>query len=259
MPGSKIRAIVVGIAAGILAEVGALLLSFYGTNLFHGGHPNVIVSALLPGIGIADRLSSRGLPLVPISLMIVSLTQFPVYGALLGRDYVNGQLSRLTLVVMLLHVVGTSLAFYGAHLDSKWEAASAQYGACIRSNASAEGLALNSHRITQLVTWKNQSNRELERLRARKRDGAIFQPDPEDFLIQEIAKWQKELDQQWESYKAAGGPANSPEEVKVLDSPCGKPPTRPTFPHLSRVKDELLNQVTPAFSRSALERIGPSS
>ena len=225
----KVRAIIVGIVAGIIAEIGALILSFFGTNLFHGGHPHVIVNALLPGLGIADRLSSHTLPFVAIALMIASLAQFPIYGALLGRDYGNGRLSRLTIALMLVHVAGSSLAFYGVELDREWRAASAQYAACIRSNASGENLALNSRRITQLVTWRDQSKRELDRLKAQKRDGASFQPDPEGFLVREIDRWQEELGQQWDSYKKAGGPAKSPEEVNVLDSPCGQPPKRSSF------------------------------
>jgi len=226
----KVGAIILGVVAGIVAEIGALIVSFSDTNLFHGGHPHVIVNALLPGIGIADRLSSHTLAFVPISLMIASLAQFPIYGALLGRDYSNGRLSRLTIALMLVHVAGSSLAFYGAEQDRQWRDASAQYAACIRSNAAGENLALNSRRITQLVTWRDQSKREVEKLRAQKRGGAIFQPDPEEFLVREIDTWQKELSQQWESYKKAGGPANFPEEVKVLDSPCGQPPKRSSFP-----------------------------
>jgi len=226
----RATAIILGVVAGAIVEIAALILSFAGTNLFHGGHPNVIVNALLPGIGIADRLSSSTLPFVPISLMIASLAQFPIYGALLGRDYGNGRLSKLTLAVMLLHGVGASLAFYGVELDKEWRAASAQYAACTRANTSGENLALSSHRITQLLVSRDQSKRELEKVKTQKRDGAIFQPDLEEFLVREIANWEKELDQQWESYKKAGGPANSPEEVKLLDSPCGAPPKRSSFP-----------------------------
>lgn len=227
---NKATAIIVGVVAGIIAEIAALILSFHGTNLFHGGHPNVIANALLPGIGIVDRLPS-GIPrLVPISLLIPSLAQFPIYGALLGRDYANRRLSRLTLVVLLLHVIAASLAFYGVVLDKEWQAASAQHAACVRANAPGETLAATSQRITQLVTWRDQSKQSLERLRAQKRDGATFQPDPEEFLVREIASWETELSQQWERYRSAGGPAGSPEEVKVLDGPCGKPPKRPGFP-----------------------------
>lgn len=36
-----------------------LVAAFSGTNLFHGGHPNDIVNALLPGIGVVEHLSNN--------------------------------------------------------------------------------------------------------------------------------------------------------------------------------------------------------
>lgn len=225
----KIGYIAIGITAGIIAEIGSILWSFSGSNLFHGGHPNVIVNALLPGIGIVDHLSNHTLPFIPISFFIISLIQFPAYGALLGRDYANRTISKTTLVVMTLHLAGSSIAFYGVVLDKQWNAASAEYGDCIRANDSAERIANNSSRIISLVKSIEQSRRELKKLKTEKENGAAFTPDPEVYMVRELANQEKELEQQWESYKKAGGPANSPEEVKVITSPCGKTPPRSTL------------------------------
>ena len=226
---SKLGLIAIGIAAGIAAEIGSLLWSFSGANLFHGGHPHVIVNALLPGIGIASHLSSHTPPFILTTLFVISLFQFPTYGALWGRDYANKTVSKAALIAITLHLVGASIAFYGVVLDNQWKAASAQYGACIRANDPAERVANNRSQIISLVQWIEQSKRELKRLKAEKENGAVFTPDPEVSLAQNLANQEKELEQQWEIYKKAGGPANSPEDVKVIASPCGKAPPRPNL------------------------------
>lgn len=226
---TKSGLIAIGIAIGIVAEVGSVSWSFSGVNLFHGGHPHAIVNALLPGIGIANQLSSHTLPFIPISLLVISLIQFPVYGALWGRDYANRAISKTTLTLAMLHLVAASVAFYGVALEKQWRTASAQYGACIRANDSAERIAINSSRIISLVKWMEQSKRELNKLKEEKKNGAIFTPDPEAHLVRELANQEIELKQQWEIYKKAGGPANSPEEAKAIASPCGKPPPRSTL------------------------------
>jgi hypothetical protein len=227
---TKPGAIVLGIVAGIAAEAAALVLSFHGTNLFHGGHPNLVANVLLPGLGIADHLSSRATQSATVPLMIVSLVQFPIYGALLARDYALRRVSRLTLAVAALHLLAIAIAFYGVKLDRDWEAESGQYGACIRANAAGYETALNSRRIMQLVAWRDQSKRRLAELQRQKAEGARFDPDPEEHVVREVAQWQAELDRRWESYKSAGGLAGSPEQVTELKSPCGKPPQRPGFP-----------------------------
>ena len=225
----KAKIIVLGIAIGILAEIGSLISAFFGTNLFHGGHPRGIVNALLPGIGILDHLSDNVSRVVPALLLIISILQFPFYGILAGRDLANKVLSKMTIGIILLHFSGSALAFYGMALDIHWRADTAKYGACIRENATAEEVANNSSRIIRLVKWIDQSEKELRKLQAEKAQGAMFTPDPEPSLIKNLENQRRELEERWQSYKDAGGSAKTPGEVSVIPSPCGKAPSRPTL------------------------------
>jgi hypothetical protein len=225
----KNRFIILGIAIGILAEIGSLVAAFYGTNLFHGGRPNNIANALLPGIGIVEHLSSNVPQIIPKFLLIISVFQFPVYGILAGIDYPKKALSRITIGMILLHLSGSVVAYYGMALDNQWRKDSEKYGACIRANAAAEEVTNNSSRIINLVKWIEQSKKRLERLQAEKNNGVVFSPDPEPSLINNLDKQQRELEQRWQFYKDAGGPAKSPEEVSIIPSPCGKAPSKPTL------------------------------
>lgn len=220
---------VLGFVIGIIAEIGSLVLSFMGTNLFHGGHPNAVVNALLPGLGIADHLSDHVPQLFFGFLLITSLFQFPFYGVLAGRDLANKAISRITVGIILLHISGSVLAFYGMELDIKWRNETATYGACIRENVAAEEITNNSSQIIRFVQWIEQSKNQLKRLRMEKENGAIFAPDPEPGLVKNLATQQRELEQRWKLYKDAGGAAKAPEDVSVIPSPCGKPPSRPTL------------------------------
>ena len=225
----KTKYILLGIAVGILAEIGSLTASFFGTNLFHGGHANGIVNVLLPGFAIVEHLSDHVSPVIPKLLLVTSLFQFPLYGILAGRDYANKALSKTTMGIILLHLSGSALAFYGMALDKQWGIDTAKYGACIRENAAAEEVANNSSQIVNLVKWIEQSQKELKRLQAEKENGASFSPDPEPSLIKNLENQRRELEQRWQSYKGAGGPAKTPEEVSMIPSPCGQAPSKPTL------------------------------
>jgi hypothetical protein len=225
----KAKYIAGGITIGILVEIGSLVSAFFGTNLFHGGHPNNIVNALLPAIGIVGHLPDNIPQVIPELLLAISLFQFPVYGVVAGLDYANKSLSRITVGIILLHLSGSVLAFYGMALDMHWRSDSEKHGACIRENSSAEEMTANSSRIVSLVKWIGQSRAELSRLQMQKRSGAVFSPDPEPFLMKTLRDQENELEQRWEIYRNAGGPAKSPVEVSVIPGPCGKAPSRPTL------------------------------
>jgi hypothetical protein len=225
----KARNIVLGIIIGLLVETGSLVSAFSGTNLFHGGQPNTIANALLPAIGIVDHLPDTIPPIVPKILLVISLLQFPVYGVLAGLDLSNKSLSRLSLGIILLHLSGSALAFYGMALDKHWHSESERYGDCIRNNPSAEELTDNSSRIIALLTWIEQSENQLSILRMKKRSGAVLSPDPEPSLIKNLDNERNELEQRWKFYREAGGPAKSPGKVSIIPGPCGKPPSRPTL------------------------------
>jgi len=225
----KTRYIVLGFAIGIIGEIGSLILAYSGTNLFHGGHPNDIVNALLPGLGIVDHLSDHVPPFIPKFLLVTSLFQFPVYGALAGRDLANKAFSKIAIGIVLLHLSSSGLALYGMALDRQWQMDAAKYGSCILENAAAQEVANNSAQINRLVQWMSQSREQLKRLQTEKGNGAIFAPDPEPSLVKDLENQQRELDQRWKFYQDAGGPAKAPEEVSVIPSPCGKPPSKPTI------------------------------
>jgi len=225
----KTKYVVIGIAIGLLAEIGSLIAAFFGTNLFHGGHPRDVVNALLPGIGIVDHLSDHVPRIVPTFLLITSILQFPFYGILAGRDLANKALSKITIGIILLHFSGSALAFYGMALDIGWRSDTAKYGACILKNVTAEEVANNSSRIMMLGKGIDQSEKELRKLQAEKAQGAMFTPDPEPSLIKNLENQRRELEERWQSYKAAGGPAKTPGELSVIPSPCGKAPSRPTL------------------------------
>jgi hypothetical protein len=155
--------------------------------------------------------------------------QFPIYGVVAGLDYANKSLSKPTIGIILLHLSCSALAFYGLALANHSRSDLEKYGECIRDNSSAEEITNNSSRIISLVKWIEQSKGELLRLQMQKRTGAVFSPDPEPFLIKNLDNQRKELEQRWRSYKDAGGPAKSPEEVSIIPSPCGKAPSRQTL------------------------------
>jgi hypothetical protein len=219
--------IAIGIGAGLLAELVALNRVYAGANLFHGGHPNPIAALILPGAGIVDQLSD-GVPVgLPVVLFVVSLVQFPVYGALAARDYANRAFSRVTAAALALHLAASLVASYGQLLDRRWQTAQAAYGACIRSNATADRLTVASVQIVAQVKSIAQTRESIQRLRSEKADGMIRRPDPEPGLLRNLASESGDLERQWDEYRRAGGTARSPEEVTVVPNPCGPLPPRP--------------------------------
>jgi hypothetical protein len=225
----KPAAVALGIAVGIGAELGALLLSFAGVNMFHGGEPRAIANVVLPGVIIVDHLSSDVASLVPKSLLILSLVQFPIYGALLGRDYARKSLSPATRAVFGLHALAAAVAFYGTWLDSRWQAASLEHASCVNTRVAEEASAAETVRIASLVKWIAQSKLRLTELREEKAHGATFMPDPEAPLVRTLAEQEAELEERWERYRQAGGTARSPEAVEATAGPCGKVPSKPYF------------------------------
>ena len=224
-----VKFVLIGLAVGIPVEVGALAASFFGTNLFHGGHANGIANVLLPGFPIVEHLSNQVPKFIPVLLLVASLFQFPLYGILAVRDFANKALSRLSIGLLVLHISGSAVAFYAMAQDRAWQADSAKYGACIRENAAAESATQNSSQIIRLVQGIAQSKQQLERLQAEKNNGAVFTPDPEPGLVRNLETQQRELDQRWKAYKDTGGPAGTPDEVSVIPNPCGEPPAKPTL------------------------------
>jgi len=225
----KLGLIITGLVIGIFAEIGALVSVYHGTNLFHGGHPNAVVCVLLPGLGIIDHLADDVHRAIPAVFIIISLLQFPVYGVLGGYHYATKSLTKIILGIGLLHISGSLLAGYGIMLDKKWQNDAEVYGNCRRTHAAAEEISINSDRISRLVTWIDQTRKELVRLRASKAGGAVFTPDPEPAMLKNIDDEQKELQQRWQFYQDNGGPAKSPETVVSIPSPCGQAPHKPTL------------------------------
>jgi len=223
----KAAFIATGIVAGIVAQIVALYWVYAGTNLFHGGHPHAIAAVLLPGASIVDHVSNHAPPVLPAILLLLSLVQFPIYGALGGRDYAEKRISQVTKAVLVLHLVASLVASYGLYLEMQWQKATEAYGACLRANVAAENLALSRARIVSLVRGIEQSKREIGRLRAEKDRGAVLMPDPEEAQVRNLADQEGELEQQWNLYKESGGTATSPGEVSAVASPCGTAPRRP--------------------------------
>lgn len=113
------KAIAIGLVLGLAVEALALIASFTGTNLFHGGHLNPIVNILLPGLGIAERLP-RGTPgYVYGTLVVISLLQYPFYGALTGRYYVKRRLSTIAKATFTIHALAAAVAATAALLVNR--------------------------------------------------------------------------------------------------------------------------------------------
>lgn len=108
------KAIALGLVLGLVVEALVVVASFFGTNLFHGGHLNPITNLLLPGLGIAERLP-RGTPGYVFAVLVtISLLQFPFYGALAGHCLVKRQLSTLAKVAIAIHALGAAIAVAAA-------------------------------------------------------------------------------------------------------------------------------------------------
>ena len=219
--------IIVCIMTGIIIEIVSIMVSFSGSNLLHGGRPNIIVNVLLPGIGIVNHLSQNIPYIIPLSMMFISLFQFPVYGAIVGRDIACASLSKITKTVLILHLAAIATASYGQLQFNQWQDAADEHGACIRANASAEDITANSTRIVELNRWIEQSRREIDRIKTAKEQGTSFTPDPEAGYVRTLTAQELELEQRWERYKNSGGTAKSPEAVTVIESPCGPVPRAP--------------------------------
>ena len=225
----KLGLIAIGIAIGIIAEIGSLWSSFSGVNVFHGGHPNVIVNALLPGLGIVEHLSGNGRSPITASLLVISLVQFPIYGALCGRDYANKAISKTTIGAIVLHLIGAAIAFYGVMLERQWQNATVEWGICRRVNDTKEHLSATSDQILRHRRWVEQTKSQLQKLRTEREQGIVYTPDPEEGLIRNLASEQEDLVSLWETYKKAGGEAKSIDDVHVVSPPCGKAPPKPTL------------------------------
>ncbi len=225
----KFGLITTGIAIGILAELGSLWLSFLGVNLFHGGHPNVIVHVLFPGFGIVEHFSEHGTSAIAVSLLILSLVQYPVYGALCSRDYANKTLSKTIVAAIVLHLLGVVIALYGVMLEKQWQTATAPWGLCRRTHNTQESLSATSDQILRYRKMVDQTNIQRQQLRTEKKQGIVYTPDPEEGLNRNLASEQETLASLWETYKKAGGDARSIEDVQVVSPPCGKMPPRPTL------------------------------
>ena len=221
--------IAVGLAVGAAVELATLYTVYSGANLFHGGHPHPIAALLLPGAIIVDHLSDRVPTMVPVSLMLLSLAQCPVYGAIAARDSATGRLSRAAKAVLVLHLAAFSVAAYARVLDIRWQHATEAYGACRRANPDAEAFAQTSAAIVGTVREIDTLQQDLARLRAEKARGAVFMPDPEEARRRTLAAQEAELARQWSLYVASGGTAASPREVTAAASPCGIAPRRPVI------------------------------
>lgn len=114
MSARKMMAIgsVLGIAVGALAVVA----SFSGANLFHGGHLNPVANVLLPGLAIAERLPHGTPGFAFAALVLVSLLQFPLYGALAGHYCASRRLVPLAKALFAIHAVAVLIAVAGTLL-----------------------------------------------------------------------------------------------------------------------------------------------
>lgn len=105
------KAIAIGLVLGIVVEILVVVTSLASTNLFHGGHLGPVAKVLLPGLGMAERLPWGTPGYVFGVLLVASLLQFPLYGALAGRDYARRRLSRTAKLVIAMHALGVGAAF----------------------------------------------------------------------------------------------------------------------------------------------------
>ena len=106
MPGKRWGCVVVG----LIVQVPVLLI-FAGAVLDMHNRFSVLVSVLLPYAAITDRLSHPPMAFFFV-VLIVTLLQYPLYGAVIGNGWARGRLPTTVTGVTALHAIASVIAVY---------------------------------------------------------------------------------------------------------------------------------------------------
>ena len=105
-PGKRLGSILVGLAA----QVPAILLLLRQLLDMHNRF-TVSLAIVLPYAAIADRLKQPPLALI-LTVLIVTLVQYPLYGALIGHLWSRGRLAAGAAGIAVIHAIAAGVAIY---------------------------------------------------------------------------------------------------------------------------------------------------
>jgi hypothetical protein len=106
MPGKRWGCVLVG----LIIQVPVLLL-FLGAVFDMHNRFSVLVSVLLPYAAITDRFSHPPLAFM-MAMLLVTVLQYPLYGAAIGNAWAKGKLLFTLTGVTAVHAIATVIAIY---------------------------------------------------------------------------------------------------------------------------------------------------
>jgi len=106
MPGKRWGCVLLG----LVIQVPALLLLLGAVFVVHNRF-SVLVSVLLPYAAIFDRLSHPPFT-VGLAVMVVTVLQYPLYGAAIGNAWARGKLPATLTGITSVHAIASVIAIY---------------------------------------------------------------------------------------------------------------------------------------------------